>query len=178
MFFLESARLCCGICRYASRRITEGTLWACADECTSALCNSSAWATPFSISTMARRTAVTLIGSYVALSTNTGSCISDARRSESELWILLPAGPSEPGTAAPEAWGVWCPRDSTGSSRRALIALPQGYYNFLEIVGGTFRRVLDSAGDRQPDDRLSPGSPHRLGTGIQRSSCRHYIIYQ
>src|SRR5580700_6980614 len=99
---------------------------------------------------MARRTAVTLIGSYVAFRTRTGSCISDARRNGIELWILLPAGPSEPGTAAPEAWGVWCPRDSTGSRRRALIALPQGYYNSMKYVGRTLSSGLVAAGHRQP----------------------------
>jgi len=35
--------------------------------------------------TIARRTAVTLIGSYVAFSTSTGSCIRDARRGEVSL---------------------------------------------------------------------------------------------
>src|SRR5258708_15022115 len=122
IFLRESARLCCGICRYASNRITEGTLCACAAECTSALCISSACATPFSINTIARRTAVTLIGSYVAFSTSTGSCIRDARRGEIKLWDLLPAGASEPGMTSPLASGGQRPRGSTDICPFAPIA--------------------------------------------------------
>ena len=75
IFFRERARVCCGMCRYASSRITEGTSNDREAECTLAWLISSAWATPFSIRTMARRTAVTLIGSKVAFRTRTGSCI-------------------------------------------------------------------------------------------------------
>src|ERR1700681_2843799 len=119
---------------------------------------------------MARRTAVTLIGSYVAFRTRTGSCISDARRNGIELWILLPAGPSEPGTAAPDAWGVWCPRDSTDSGRRALIALPSGYDSLEPITG---RRVAPAT--VSPTTGLAP-APQRLGTGVAGGSAGHYII--
>src|ERR1700733_630531 len=48
-------------------------------ECPSELLVSSACATPFSISTSARRTAVTLIGSKVAFRTRTGACITEGR---------------------------------------------------------------------------------------------------
>src|SRR5258708_29470415 len=81
--------------------MTDGTLCAFAAECTSVLCSSSACATPFNISTMARRTAVTLIGSYVAFKTRTGSCISEARRFKNVFGYLLTPGLSEAGAAAP-----------------------------------------------------------------------------
>ena len=71
---------------------------------------------------MARRTAVTLIGSYVAFRTKTGSCISDVRRTVNALWILLPAGLSELGATLPDPSRVRRPRDSNDSGRLALMA--------------------------------------------------------
>ena len=68
----DKARVCRGIRLYSSSRMTEGTLTTCLSECTASLPDSSAAATPFNISTRARRAAHTLIGSYVALSTSTG----------------------------------------------------------------------------------------------------------
>src|SRR5579875_1840492 len=59
--------------------MTEGTGTALLVVCTSEVWVSSACATPFSISTSARRTAVTLIGSNVAFRTNTGACITEGR---------------------------------------------------------------------------------------------------
>ncbi len=72
MFFRDKARVCRGMRLYSSSRMTEGTLTTCLAECTASLLDSSAAATPFNISTRARRAAHTLIGSYVALSTSTG----------------------------------------------------------------------------------------------------------
>src|SRR5580692_5630836 len=59
--------------------MTDGTWIAFFVECTSVWLVSSACATPFSISTSARRTAVTLMGSKVAFSTSTGACITEGR---------------------------------------------------------------------------------------------------
>jgi len=73
---------------------------------------------------MARRTAVTLIGSYVALSTSTGSCISDARLGKVGLWDLLSAGSADPGALTLPASGAYRPRKSPDFGRFALIALP------------------------------------------------------
>src|SRR5580704_9551324 len=67
------------MCRYVSKRITDGTETDRELECTTEALLSSACATPLSIRTKARRTAVTLIGSKVAFSTSTGACITDGR---------------------------------------------------------------------------------------------------
>jgi hypothetical protein len=63
MFFRERARVWCGIRRYSSSRITDGTFkqrlaeWICEGA------TSSADATPFKIKIKARRAAQMLIGS-------------------------------------------------------------------------------------------------------------------
>src|SRR5580704_375397 len=67
------------MCRYVSKRITDGTETDRELECTTEALLSSACATPLSIKTNARRTAVTLIGSKVAFSTSTGACITEGR---------------------------------------------------------------------------------------------------
>src|SRR5580692_112657 len=101
---------------------------------------------------MARRTAVTLIGSYVALSTSTGSCISDARLGKIGLWDLLSAGSRDPGAAGQPASGAYRPRKSRDFGRFALIALP-------EFTNLSYRLPLSGAGggfliDRWSNDRL------------------------
>ncbi len=79
IFFREmrgSAAECAGSSTGESR--TEPASNFCV-ECTLDELVSSACATPLSISTRARRTAVTLIGSNVALRTRTGACITEGR---------------------------------------------------------------------------------------------------
>src|SRR4029077_9271759 len=81
--------------------MTEGT---CSDreaECTWVWLISSACATPLSINTMARRTAVTLIGSKVAVRTSTGSCIIAGFR---KVGDTAPGGRSSPRTSG-ESFG-------------------------------------------------------------------------
>src|SRR6202023_1432125 len=98
-------------------------------------------------------TAVTLIGSYVAFSTSTGSCINAMRRAVIGDANLLPAGLSDPGAIAPSASGVWRPRESTMLGRRALIALPSGTIStqrrrsvaFLKIARATVNPITDLA---------------------------------
>jgi hypothetical protein len=63
MFLRESARVCRGMRRYSSRRMTLGKRTELRAECTAVTDTSSADATPFSTSTRARRAAQTLIGS-------------------------------------------------------------------------------------------------------------------
>jgi len=63
MFLRERARVWCGIRRYSSSRITDGSRTNARAECTALLDSSSADATPFKTSTRARRAAQMLIGS-------------------------------------------------------------------------------------------------------------------
>src|SRR6516225_9222000 len=102
---------------------------------------------------MARRTAVTLIGSYVALSTNTGSCISEPRRGTAELWVLLPAGRSLEDTEASAAVRGLCPRGFGDSCRIALIALSLGL-----TLTGSRKRIVRRSGYRERH--------HRLGSSV------------
>src|SRR2546423_1580962 len=81
MFLRDSARVWCGMRRYSSRRMTEGTRMEKRAECRKWPFSSSVMATPFSTSTMARRAAHTLMGSYDAFSTSTGACITVRRGS-------------------------------------------------------------------------------------------------
>ena len=98
----------------------------------------------------------------------------DGRRNGVELWILLPAGLSEPDTVSPAAWGLWRPRESTGSYRRALIALP-----WVQLLADACRRLsLYGSCDCQSDYRLGSSFKQRLGTRVECRACRHYIIYQ
>ncbi|GAC1667686.1 MAG: hypothetical protein NVS9B4_23550 [Candidatus Acidiferrum sp.] len=64
------------------------------------------------------------MGSYVAFSTNTGSCISDPRRDNAKDGFLLAAGESAVGVPALPTSGDRRPRGSTEFGRMALIALP------------------------------------------------------
>src|SRR6266850_4216970 len=73
MFLRDSARVWCGIRRYSNNRITDGTRTATRAACRKCPFSSSARATPLSTSTIARRAAHTLMGSYDALSTSTGA---------------------------------------------------------------------------------------------------------
>src|SRR6266404_1888072 len=73
MFLRDSARVWCGMRRYSSRRITEGTRMVKRVECRKWPFSSSARATPLSTRTIARRAAHTLMGSYDAFSTSTGA---------------------------------------------------------------------------------------------------------
>src|ERR1035438_1104094 len=66
MFLRERARDWCGIRRYSSRRMTDGTRMATRAACRKCPFSSSVMAMPLSTSTMARRAAQTLIGSYEA----------------------------------------------------------------------------------------------------------------
>jgi hypothetical protein len=63
MFLRESARVWCGIRRYSSRRITDGSRTAERAEWMALMVSSSAEATPFNTRTSARRAAQILIGS-------------------------------------------------------------------------------------------------------------------
>src|SRR5579864_4716165 len=81
MFLRESARVWCGMRRYSSRRMTEGTRMAMRAAWRKCPFSSSVMATPFNTSTMARRAAQTLIGSYEAFRTSTGACITEWRGS-------------------------------------------------------------------------------------------------
>src|SRR5579863_9922344 len=81
MFLRESARVWCGMRRYSSSRITEGTRIESRAACRKCPFSSSVMATPFSTRTIARRAAQTLMGSYDAFSTSTGACITVRRTS-------------------------------------------------------------------------------------------------
>jgi len=76
MFLRESARVWCGMRRYSSRRMTDGSAMRIRAACRTWPCSSSVRATPFSTSTSARRVPQMLIGSYDAFSTSTGVCIA------------------------------------------------------------------------------------------------------
>src|SRR5436190_11679637 len=151
--------------------MTDGTLWALAAEWTSALCISSACATPFRRSTIARRTAVTLIGSYVAFNTSTGSCINDARRGNAGLWNLLSAGESSEGTTDLAASEAANRREYTPSLRVALIALTSvQLFLLLTFCGFRIARA-------KVNPSTCPRFAQRLRTRMKRRASRLYIIY-
>src|SRR5215470_14689972 len=124
---------------------------------------------------MARRTAVTLIGSYVAFRTNTGSCMSEARRIESGLRGLLPAGDSELGAMARPASEVWPPRESPDMCRFDPIALPQA---IILPLYRAWQRISCGPCHGKREDRTGASFAQHFGTRVQRRSGRHYIIYQ
>src|SRR5579885_3875574 len=103
---------------------------------------------------MARRTAVTLIGSYVAFRTSTGSCIRDERRGVRLRARRAPAFPEALGTSAPPTSGTYRPRASTASGRLALIARPSGYaLSLTRVACLTARAIVNPATDLAPAAR-------------------------